>query len=102
MSEGQPEVAVLGAGIAGLSIAWQLLRQGVGVSVVSGVEPAASAVAAGMPAPVPQTAGHPAICPAGASPLPPPPPPLSSPAAHTHPPPPLPPPLPPPAAPLLH
>ncbi len=48
MSEGQPDVAVLGAGIAGLSIAWQLLRRGAKVSIISGVEPAASAVAAGV------------------------------------------------------
>src|SRR5258708_31821314 len=54
MSDGQPDVAVLGAGIAGLSIAWQLLRRGAKVSIISGVEPAASAVAAGGLAPVPE------------------------------------------------
>ncbi len=59
--DAKPEVAVLGAGIAGLSIAWQLLRRGVGVSVVSGVEPPASAVAAGMLAPMPETQINPAI-----------------------------------------
>src|SRR5258708_10776131 len=55
MSDGQPDVAVLGAGIAGLSIAWQLLRRGAKVSIISGVEPAASAVAAGVVAPLPKT-----------------------------------------------
>src|SRR5258708_13751486 len=59
--DAKPEVAGLGAGLAGPALAWQLLRRGVGGSVVSGVEPPASAVAAGMLAPMPETQINPAI-----------------------------------------
>ena len=61
MSTARPDVIVLGAGVAGLSIAWQLLRKGASVSVVSGTQAAASAVAAGMLAPMPEAQINPAL-----------------------------------------
>jgi glycine oxidase len=57
----RPEVAVLGGGIAGLSIAWRLLRRGAGVTVVAGSQPAASRVAAGMLAPMPEADINPGL-----------------------------------------
>ena len=56
-----PEVVVLGGGIAGLSIAWRLLRRGLAVTVVAGQQPSASTVAAGMLAPMPETGLNPAL-----------------------------------------
>ena len=56
-----PDVAVLGGGIAGLSIAWWLLRRGLAVTLVAGRQPAASTIAAGMLAPMPETGLNPAL-----------------------------------------
>ena len=56
-----PDVAVLGGGIAGLSIAWWLLRRGLAVTLVAGRQPAASTIAAGMLAPMPETSLNPAL-----------------------------------------
>jgi glycine oxidase len=56
-----PDVAVLGGGIAGLSIAWPLLRRGLAVTVVAGQQPSASTIAAGMLAPMPETGLNPAL-----------------------------------------
>jgi glycine oxidase len=57
----RPDVAVLGAGIAGLTIAWRLLRRGAAVTVVAGSQPSASGVAAGMLAPMPEGDINPGI-----------------------------------------
>jgi glycine oxidase len=57
----RPDVAVLGGGIAGLAIAWRLLRRGAAVTVVAGSQPSASRVAAGMLAPMPETDINPAL-----------------------------------------
>lgn len=54
-------VVVLGGGIAGWTIAWQLLRRGMSVRLVAGQEPMASAVAAGMLAPMPETSINPSL-----------------------------------------
>jgi glycine oxidase len=51
-----PDVAVLGGGIAGLSMAWELLRRGRSVRVVRSSRPRTSAMAAGMLAPMPELA----------------------------------------------
>jgi glycine oxidase len=55
------EVVVLGGGIAGWTVAWQLLRRGHSVRLVAGQQPAASAVAAGMLAPMPETSINPPL-----------------------------------------
>jgi glycine oxidase len=56
------DVAVVGAGIVGLSIAWRLMRDGVEVTVLDGGEPGAWQVAAGMLAPGGESAfEHPAL-----------------------------------------
>ena len=52
---------MLGGGIAGPTIAWWLRRGGAAVTLVGGREPQASAVAAGMLAPMPETALNPAL-----------------------------------------
>jgi glycine oxidase len=56
-----PDVVVLGGGIAGVCIAWRLLRRGLAVTVVEGHQPSASAIAAGMLAPMPETGLNPAL-----------------------------------------
>jgi glycine oxidase len=56
-----PDVAVLGGGIAGLTIAWWLQRRGLAVTLVAGHQPSASSIAAGMLAPMPETALNPAL-----------------------------------------
>jgi glycine oxidase len=56
-----PDIAVLGGGIAGLSIAWRLLRRGLAVTVVAGQQPSASTIAAGMLAPMPEIGLNPAL-----------------------------------------
>ena len=63
MSQLRPatEVVVLGGGIAGWTAAWQLLRGGLAVRLVAGREPMASAVAAGMLAPMPEAAINPSL-----------------------------------------
>jgi len=57
----RPDAAVLGGGIAGLTIAWRLLRRGAAVTVVAGSQPSASRVAAGMLAPMPEGDINPAL-----------------------------------------
>lgn len=63
MSRGGPaaQVVVLGGGVAGWTAAWQLLRRGLKVRLVAGREPMASAVAAGMLAPMPETSVTPTL-----------------------------------------
>ena len=58
-----PEVVVLGGGVAGLTIAWELLQRGVAVTVLrpSDRRPPTSLVAAGILAPMAETALNPAI-----------------------------------------
>jgi glycine oxidase len=56
-----PAVVVLGGGIAGLCIAWRLLRRGLAVTVVAGQQPSASTIAAGMLAPMPEAALNPSL-----------------------------------------
>lgn len=51
---GAPRVVVAGAGIAGLTIAWELARGGATTEVLAGSQPRASEVAAGMLAPMPE------------------------------------------------
>jgi glycine oxidase len=58
---GAAEAVVLGGGIAGCTVAWQLVRRGLSVRLVSGREPMASAVAAGMLAPMPETSINPSL-----------------------------------------
>lgn len=53
---GEPEAAVLGGGVAGLTIAWELLRRGRKVVVLRSDRPAASMIAAGMLAPMAELA----------------------------------------------
>ena len=48
-------VGVIGAGIAGLTLAWELARRGTGVVVVRSARPRTSLVAAGMLAPMPES-----------------------------------------------
>ena len=48
-------VGVIGAGIAGLTIAWELARRGTAVTVVRSERPRTSLVAAGMLAPMPES-----------------------------------------------
>jgi glycine oxidase len=48
-------VAVVGGGIAGLAIAWELARRGAGVMVLRSTRPPTSLVAAGMLAPMPES-----------------------------------------------
>jgi glycine oxidase len=55
------DVVVLGGGVAGLSVAWRLLRLGARVEIVAGSEPPASMVAAGMLAPMPEGDINPAL-----------------------------------------
>jgi glycine oxidase len=50
-------VVVVGGGIAGLTVAWELAREGATVTLLSSNRPRASAVAAGMLAPMPEAAG---------------------------------------------
>jgi glycine oxidase len=52
-----PRVAVVGGGIAGLSIAWELGRLGAAVTLLRSDRPPTSMVAAGMLAPMPEALG---------------------------------------------
>ncbi|MFN2463088.1 MAG: NAD(P)/FAD-dependent oxidoreductase [Candidatus Dormibacteria bacterium] len=52
---------VIGGGIAGLTIGWQLVRRGAEVRLVSSSRPRASMVAAGMLAPMPESASTPSL-----------------------------------------
>jgi glycine oxidase len=56
-----PDVVVVGGGIAGLSIAWELSRRGEAVTVLRSNRPAASPIAAGMLAPMPEVAINPPL-----------------------------------------
>ncbi|MDP9326474.1 MAG: FAD-dependent oxidoreductase [Candidatus Dormibacteraeota bacterium] len=57
----RPDVVVVGAGIAGLSIAWELSRRGQAVTVLRSSRPATSLIAAGMLAPMPEVAINPPL-----------------------------------------
>ena len=52
---GNLRVGVVGAGIAGLAIAWELARRGAEVEVIASDRPRTSLVAAGMLAPMPES-----------------------------------------------
>lgn len=54
MSDG-PRITVIGSGIAGLSIAWELAGGGAAVSLLRSARPRTSLVAAGMLAPMPES-----------------------------------------------
>ena len=60
-SERGRDVIVAGAGIAGLSIAWELQRRGQSVLVLRSARPAASQIAAGMLAPMAEIALNPPL-----------------------------------------
>jgi glycine oxidase len=55
------QVVVLGSGVAGLSIAWQLARRGGRPLVIAGQRPAASLAAAGLLAPMAEVSTNPGL-----------------------------------------